>query len=205
VLRAMSSRIRSTLRSGDFVARRSSDEFAIALVGINNLGGVMAFAKHREFVCTTSVGIKLAPSDGDTVLALLRHADIALARAKADGGQRMCFFEQSMDKALQRRRMVEHELRLALSREEFEVVYQSQYDLASGKRVGAEALVRWHQPVHGKIAPAHFISIAEETGLIVPLGEWVLRRAVADTMVWGEPLTVAVNLSPAQFRDGDVA
>jgi EAL domain-containing protein (putative c-di-GMP-specific phosphodiesterase class I) len=117
----------------------------------------------------------------------------------------MCFFEQSNDKALQRRRMVEHELRLALSREEFEVVYQSQYDLASGKRVGAEALVRWHHPVHGKIAPAHFISIAEETRLIVPLGEWVLRRAIADAMVWGEPLTVAVNLSPAQFRDGDVA
>jgi diguanylate cyclase (GGDEF)-like protein len=218
VLRAMGSRIQSTLRSGDFVARRSSDEFAIALVGINNLGDVMAFTNRlmealrppfpvgdREFVCTTSVGIALAPSDGDTAPALLRHADIALARAKADGGQRMCFFEQSMDKALQRRRMVEHELRLALSREEFEVVYQSQYDLASGKRVAAEALVRWHHPVHGKIAPAHFISVAEETGLIVPLGEWVLRRAIADALTWAEPLTVAVNLSPAQFRDGDIA
>jgi len=218
VLRAMGSRIQSTLRSGDFVARRSSDEFAIALVGINNLGDVMAFTNRlvealrppfrvgdREFVCTTSVGIALAPSDGDTAPALLRHADIALARAKADGGQRMCFFEQSMDKALQRRRMVEHELRLALSREEFEVVYQSQYDLASGKRVGAEALVRWHHPVHGKIAPAHFISVAEETGLIVPLGEWVLRRAISDAMAWAEPLAVAVNLSPAQFREGDVA
>jgi diguanylate cyclase (GGDEF)-like protein len=218
VLRAMGGRIQSTLRSGDFVARRSSDEFAIALVGINNLGDVMAFTNRlvevlrppfhvgdREFVCTTSVGIALAPSDGDTAPALLRHADIALARAKADGGQRMCFFEQSMDKALQRRRMVEHELRLALSREEFEVVYQSQYNLASGNRVAAEALVRWHHPVHGKIAPAHFISVAEETGLIVPLGEWVLRRAISDAMGWAEPLTVAVNLSPAQFSDGDVA
>jgi diguanylate cyclase (GGDEF)-like protein len=218
VLREMGARIQSTLRKGDFVARRASDEFAIALVDITNLGDVMAYMKRlvevlrapfrvgeREFVCTTSIGVALAPTDGDTAPAILRHADIALARAKADGGQRMCFFEQSMDKALQRRRMVEHELRLALSREEFEVVYQSQYDLASGTQVGVEALVRWHHPVHGKIAPAHFISVAEETGLIVPLGEWVLRRACRDAVAWPEPMTLAVNLSPAQFRDGDVA
>jgi diguanylate cyclase (GGDEF)-like protein len=218
VLRAMADRIQSTLRSGDFVARRSSDEFAMALVDIENLGDVMAFTNRlvealrppfrvgeREFPCTTSVGIALAPSDGDTAPALLRHADIALARAKADGGQRMCFFEQSMDRALQRRRMVEHELRLALNRDEFEVVYQPQYELASGTRVGVEALVRWHHPVHGKIAPAHFISVAEETGLIIPLGAWVLRRAISEATTWAEPLTVAVNLSPAQFGDGDVA
>ena len=118
----------------------------------------------------------------------------------------MCFFEQSMDKALQRRRMVEHELRLALGREEFEVVYQPQYDLATERAdAAAEALVRWHHPVHGKIAPGHFISVAEDTGLIVPLGEWVLRRACSDAANWPEPLIVAVNLSPAQFRDGDVA
>src|SRR4029079_230259 len=127
------------------------------------------------------------------------------ARAKADGGHRMCFFEESMDKALQRRRRVEDELRLELTREEFEVVYQSQYDLASGTQVGVEALVRWHHPVHGKIAPAHFISVAEETGLIVPLGEGVLRRACRDAVAWPEPMTVAVNLSPAQFGGGDVA
>jgi diguanylate cyclase (GGDEF)-like protein len=218
VLREIGARIQSTLRKGDFVARRASDEFAIALVDITNLGDVMSFMNRlvealrypfrvadREFVCTTSVGIALAPADGDTAPAILRHADIALARAKSDGGQRMCFFEQSMDKALQRRRMVEHELRLALSREEFEVVYQSQYDLATGTQVGVEALVRWNHPVHGKIAPAHFISVAEETGLIVPLGEWVLRRACRDATAWTEPLSVAVNLSPAQFRDGDVA
>jgi len=159
----------------------------------------------KELVCTASIGIALAPSDGSTAPELLRQADIALARAKADGGQRVCFFEQSMDKALQRRRLVEHELRLALGREEFEVVYQSQFDLASGRQVGVEALVRWQHPVHGKVAPAHFISVAEETGLIVPLGEWVLRRACSDAISWSEPLTAAVNLSPAQFRDTDVA
>jgi diguanylate cyclase (GGDEF)-like protein len=218
VLREIGGRIQSTLRKGDILARRASDEFAIALVGINNLGDVMAFMtrlvevlKHpfyvsdREFVCTTSVGVALAPTDGDTAAEILRHADIALARAKSDGGQRMRFFEASMDKALQRRRTVEHELRLALSREEFEVVYQSQYDLATGAQVGVEALVRWHHPVHGKIAPAHFISVAEETGLIVPLGERVLRRACRDAALWPEPLSVAVNLSPAQFHDSDIA
>ncbi|WP_083237962.1 EAL domain-containing protein [Methyloceanibacter marginalis] len=117
----------------------------------------------------------------------------------------MCFFEESMDKALQRRRTVEHELRLALGREEFEVVYQPQYNLASEEQCGSEALIRWHHPVHGKIAPGHFISVAEETGLIVPIGEWVLRRACFDAVTWPEHLTVAVNLSPAQFRDSDIA
>jgi diguanylate cyclase (GGDEF)-like protein len=218
VLREMGGRIKAALRERDLIARRGADEFAIALVDVTNLGDVMAFMNRlvealrhpfrvgdKEVVCTTSVGIALAPSDGTTATEVLRHADIALARAKSDGGQRMCFFEQSMDRALQRRRTVEHELRLALSREEFEVVYQPQFDLATEAQCGVEALVRWHHPVHGKIAPAHFISVAEDTGLIVPLGEWVLRRACSDAMTWPEPLTVAVNLSPAQFRDGDVA
>jgi EAL domain-containing protein (putative c-di-GMP-specific phosphodiesterase class I) len=159
----------------------------------------------KEMLVTSSVGIALAPADGDTAAMVLRHAGIALVRAKGDGGQRMCFFEHSMDKALQRRRLVEHELRLALGREEFEVVYQPQYDLATAQQCGSEALVRWHHPVHGKIAPGHFISVAEDTGLIVPLGEWVLRRACIDAAKWPEPLIVAVNLSPAQFRDGDIA
>jgi EAL domain-containing protein (putative c-di-GMP-specific phosphodiesterase class I) len=117
-----------------------------------------------------------------------------------EGGQRMRFFEESMDKALQRRHTVAQDLRLALRREEFEVVYQSQFDLATGEQTGVEALVRWHHPVHGKVAPTHFISVAEETGLIVPLGEWVLRRACSDAVTWNKPVTVAVNLSPAQFR-----
>ena len=209
---------RPTLREGDLIARLGGDEFAIALVDITNLGDVMAFMNRlvealrrplqvagKDMLVTTSVGIALAPADGDTATTVLRHAGIALARAKGDGGQRMCFFEQSMDKALQRRRMVEHELRLALGREEFEVVYQPQYDLATERQCGSEALVRWHHPVHGKIAPGHFISVAEDTGLIVPLGEWVLRRACSDAVNWPEPLFVSVNLSPAQFRDGDVA
>lgn len=196
VLREMGDRIRSMLRPGDFAARRSIEEFAVALVDIGNLAEVMAFtdrlieslrrpisvANQEEIVCTTSVGIALAPSDGENAPTLLRHADIALAQAKTDGGQRMRCFEPSMDKALQRRRMIEQELRQALGREEFEVVYQSQHNLASGAQVAVEALVRWQHPVHGTVAPAHFISVAEETGLIVPLGNWVLRRACSDAV-----------------------
>lgn len=218
VLRDIGARIQATLREGDLIARLGGDEFAIALVDITNLGDVMVFMNRlvealrrplqvagKEMLVTTSVGIALAPADGDTATTVLRHAGIALARAKGDGGQRMCFFEQNMDQALQRRRMVEHDLRLALGREEFEVVYQPQYDLTTELQCGSEALVRWHHPVHGKIAPGHFISVAEDTGLIVPLGEWVLRRACRDAVTWPEPLFVSVNLSPAQFRDGDVA
>jgi len=218
VLREIASRIHDALREGDLLGRLAGDEFAMALVDITNLGDVMAFMNRliealrrpfrvgdKDLVCTTSVGIALAPGDGDSAPIVLRHAAIALARAKSDGGQRMCFFEQSMDKALQRRRLVEHELRLALSRDEFDVVYQPEFDLATGVQCAAEALIRWHHPVHGKIAPTHFISVAEDTGLIVPLGEWVLRRACSDAITWPAPLTVAVNLSPAQFRDGDIA
>lgn len=218
VLREIGSRIKGTLRERDIIARLGADEFAIALVDITNLGDVMAFMNRlvaalrlpfhvsgKEILLTTSVGIALAPADGDTASTVLRHATIALSRAKGDGGQRMCFFEESMDKALQRRRTVEHELRLALGREEFEVVYQPQYDLATETQSGSEALIRWHHPVHGRIAPGHFISVAEDTGLIVPIGEWVLRRACQDAVGWPEELTVAVNLSPAQFRDSDIA
>jgi predicted signal transduction protein with EAL and GGDEF domain len=138
----------------------------VAIVDIDNLGEVVSFMDRlaealrlpiriadKEFMCTLSAGIALAPNDGDTAPELLRHADIALARAKAEGGQRLRFFEESMDKALQRRHTVAQDLRLALRREEFEVVYQSQFDLATGEQTGVEALVRWHHPVHGKVAP----------------------------------------------------
>jgi diguanylate cyclase (GGDEF)-like protein len=218
VLREIGARIKLTLRDRDLLARLAGDEFAIALVDITNLGDVMAFMNRlvdvlrrpfqvadKDMLLTTSVGVALAPADGDQATTVLRHAAIALARAKGDGGQRMCFFEPSMDRALQRRRMVEHELRLALGRDEFDVVYQPQYDLSSERQIGSEALIRWHHPVHGKIAPGHFISVAEDTGLIVPIGEWVLRRACRDAVTWKEPMIVAVNLSPAQFRDGDIA
>jgi diguanylate cyclase (GGDEF)-like protein len=218
VLREVAARIQANLRESDLVARTGGDEFTVALLDTANAGEVMGFINHlvvalrkpfqvdnKELLVAVSIGVALAPADGDTATTLLRHAAIALSRAKSEGGQCMCFFEESMDKAMQRRRMVEHELRLAVHRREFEVVYQPQFDIATERQCGAEALIRWQHPVHGKIAPAHFISVAEDTGLIVPLGEWVLRRACADAVKWPEPLFVSVNLSPAQFRHGDVA
>jgi predicted signal transduction protein with EAL and GGDEF domain len=218
VLRDIGARIQASLRQGDLVARVGGDEFAVALIDIANLGEVMGFMNRlveslrrpflvagKELTVAVSAGAALVPADGENAAALLRHASIAMARSQSDGGQRMCFFEESMNKALQRRRMVEHELRLALGRGEFEVVYQPQFDLATERQCGSEALIRWHHPVHGKIAPTHFIAVAEDTGLIVPLGEWVLRKACSDAAKWPDPLFVSVNLSPAQFREGDVA
>jgi diguanylate cyclase (GGDEF)-like protein len=218
VLREVAARIQTTLRQGDLLARTGGDEFTVALLDTANPGEVMSFINHlvavlgkpvqvdnKDMLVAVSIGVALAPTDGDNATIVLRHAAIALTRAKSEGGQCMCFFEESMDKDMQRRRLVEHELRLAVHRREFEVVYQPQFDLATERQCGAEALIRWQHPVHGRIAPAHFISVAEDTGLIVPLGEWVLRRACADAVKWPEPLFVSVNLSPAQFRHGDVA
>lgn len=218
VLHDFGSRLQHLARESDIVARVDGDEFAIALTEIAALSDVMAFmhrlgtvlakpfhVSNREVVLTTSAGIALAPADGDTSDVLLRHAAIALSRAKADGGQRVCFYEESMDHAVQRRHTIEQDLRHALRRCEFEVVYQPQYDLKTEMPCGSEALIRWRHPEHGVISPGHFIPIAEETGLIVPIGEWVLRQACADATQWPEHITVAVNLSPAQFRVGDIA
>ncbi|ODS00029.1 hypothetical protein AUC68_02545 [Methyloceanibacter methanicus] len=217
VLHDFGSRIQHAARDSDIVARVGGDEFAIALTEVTALSDVMAFmhrlgtalarpfhVNNREVVLATSAGIALAPADGNTADVLVRHAAIALSRAKEDGGQRVCFYEESMDKAVQRRHTIEQDLRHALRRCEFEVVYQPQYDLKSEMPCGSEALIRWRHPEHGIISPGHFIPIAEETGLIVPIGEWVLRQACADATRWPEHLTVAVNLSPAQFRVGDI-
>lgn len=218
VLHDVGTRIKHVARDRDIVGRLGGDEFAIALADVAALSDVMAFVhrlgmalaqpfhvNNREVILTTSVGIALAPADGDTADALVRHSTIALARAKQDGGQRMCFYEESMDKAVQHRHKIEQDLRHALRRGEFEVVYQPQYNLKTEQRCGSEALIRWHHPALGLISPGQFISVAEEIGLIVPIGEWVLRQACSDATQWPEHLTVAVNLSPAQFRDGDIA
>jgi diguanylate cyclase (GGDEF)-like protein len=217
ILHDFGSRLQHLARDTDIVARVDGDEFAIALTDVAALSDVMAFmhrlgtvlarpfhVSNREVVLSTSVGIALAPADGETADVLLRHAAIAQSRAKADGGQRVCFYEDSMDHAVQRRHTIEQDLRHALRRNEFEVVYQPQYDLKSEMPCGSEALIRWRHPEHGIISPGQFIPIAEETGLIVPIGEWVLRQACADATEWPEHLTVAVNLSPAQFRVGDI-
>jgi EAL domain-containing protein (putative c-di-GMP-specific phosphodiesterase class I) len=131
---------------------------------------------------------------------LLRNADLALYRAKADGRGRFRFFEPSMDARMQARRALELDLRRALALKQFHLAYQPQICLSTGAVVGCEALLRWSSPTRGAVSPAEFIPIAEETGLIVAIGEWVLRTATHDAARWAQPVSVAVNLSPLQFR-----
>ncbi|MDJ0514485.1 MAG: diguanylate cyclase, partial [Methyloceanibacter sp.] len=176
ILHDFGRRIYHLARDTDIVARVGGDEFAIALTEVSALSDVMAFmhrlgtalakpfhVNNREVVLATSVGIALAPADGETADVLVRHAAIALSRAKDDGGQRVCFYEESMDEAVQRRHTIAQDLRHALRRNEFEVVYQPQYDLKSELPCGSEALIRWRHPKHGIISPRQFIPIAEET------------------------------------------
>jgi predicted signal transduction protein with EAL and GGDEF domain len=156
-------------------------------------------------VIGASVGVSLAPDDGDNPDQLLKNADLALYRAKADGRGTYRFFEAGMDARAQARRLLELDLRAAVRREEFEVHFQPIVDIAGARTVAFEALVRWNHPERGRIPPVNFIPLAEETGLIVPLGAWVLRRACAVAATWTEPVVVAVNLSPVQFKNLNLA
>jgi len=157
----------------------------------------------HQLVIGVSIGISLAPEDGDNPDALLKNADLALYRAKADGRGTYRFFEAGMDARAQARRLLELDLRLALQRNEFEVHYQPIRDIASDEIVVCEALVRWKHPLRGLIGPNQFIPLAEENGLIIKLGEWVLRTACRDAARWSTAC-VAVNLSPAQFKNPDL-
>jgi predicted signal transduction protein with EAL and GGDEF domain len=155
----------------------------------------------HQLVVGVSIGISLAPEDGRNPDELLKKADLALYRAKADGRGTYRFFETGMDARAQARRILELDLRAALNRDEFEVYYQPIRDIANDSVVAFEALVRWNHSLRGMIAPMHFIPLAEETGLIIPLGDWVLRQACLDASGWSEDITVAVNLSPVQFKN----
>lgn len=218
VLKALAARLVGSVREVDTVARHDGDEFAIAVAGLESareaarlverIGDVLRqpYGIDGELIeCGVSIGIAMAPGDGEETDTLLRHADLALARAKESGRNAIRFFERGMDLTLLRRREREADLKRALERDEFDVLYQPQVWLSDERLCGHEALVRWRHPRHGKISPAYFISLAEETELIVPLGEWILRRACQDAAAWPDPFKVAVNLSPVQFRDGSVA
>jgi predicted signal transduction protein with EAL and GGDEF domain len=147
-----------------------------------------------------SVGVALAPEDGTDADRLLKNADLALYRAKLDGRGTYRFFEPEMDARMQARRKLELDLRQALARREFQLHFQPQLQLASGTLIGCEALIRWRHPERGLVSPLDFIPLAEEIGLIVPIGEWVVRQACRDAMTWPEHMSVAVNVSPAQFK-----
>ena len=217
LLKAVAQRLANCLRDSDMVARLGGDEFAVVQCPLddpheasnlaNRLIEVISkpYQVHgHEFVVGASIGIALAPGDGDAPDALLRNADMALYRAKAEGRGTAHFFEAEMDRRIQARRMLELDLRKAFSNGEFELYYQPLVNLRTNAVSGFEALLRWRHPERGLVAPGEFIPLTEEIGLIVPLGEWVLREACAQAAKWPEPLKVAVNLSPAQFRNRGV-
>jgi diguanylate cyclase (GGDEF)-like protein len=214
LLKEVAERLRRCVRDTDTVARLGGDEFAIIQAGVDTAQGVLPLARRiieslsepytidgHEAVIGTSVGIALAPSDGSTPDELLKSADLALYRAKSQGRGTFRFFEPEMDAHMQARRTLEMDLRRALSNGEFELYYQPLVNLEFDRVIGFEALLRWHHPVRGMIPPMDFIPVAEEVGLIIPIGEWVLRQACAEAATWPSGMKVAVNLSPVQFRD----
>ena len=214
LLKIAAERLRGCVREGDTVARLGGDEFAVVQTGLDDAHGATRLAARiveamaapfdlqgHHVVIGASVGVSLAPTDGDDADELLKKADMALYRAKADGRGAYHFFERAMDEQLQARRALELDLRRALQAGEFELVYQPLYHLGHERVTGCEALLRWRHPERGTVSPADFIPLAEEIGLIVQLGEWVLRRACAEAANWPEHVRLAVNLSPAQFRD----
>ncbi len=214
LLRVAAERLRGCVREGDTVARLGGDEFAVVQSGLDDMTGATRLASRiveamsapfdlqgHQVVIGASVGVAAAPSDGEDADELLKKADMALYRAKGDGRGAFHFFERAMDEQLQARRALELDLRRALQAGEFELFYQPLYHLGDERVTGCEALLRWRHPDRGMVSPADFIPLAEEIGLIVPLGEWVLREACAEAAGWPEHVRLAVNLSPAQFRD----
>ncbi|MBL8574291.1 MAG: EAL domain-containing protein [Hyphomicrobiaceae bacterium] len=209
----VAARFRACVTDIDVLARLGGDEFAIVLIGDErahqaarvaektiaalsvpfNLGG------HLSSI-SVSVGIALAPDHGTDAEVLLRNADMALYEAKANGRACFRFFDPEMDNALKARRALETDLCEALGNGELSLRFQPLVDLRSGRIKGAETLLRWHHPHRGWVSPAEFIPIAEENGLILPIGEWVLREACFEAMHWPKDVMVAVNLSPMQFR-----
>jgi len=218
LLREIARRLLNTAREVDCVARFGGDEFAVLQAPCKDQkAGVIALADRilaavtepydfngRKLILETSIGIARAPQDGEDVDALIKHADLALYRAKTEGRNRYCFFTAAMEAEVRNRRELEDDMRKALSRHEFELHYQTIVNLESRQCCGAEALVRWRHPERGVVLPDQFIPIAEDSGLIVPLGEWILRQACADAGKWPSHFKVAVNLSPAQFKHGDL-
>jgi diguanylate cyclase (GGDEF)-like protein/PAS domain S-box-containing protein len=208
-------RLISCIRDDDTVARLGGDEFAIVQrSGADEANPAVSLASRlveeisapydiagHQLVIGVSVGISLAPDDGKHPDELLKKADLALYRAKADGRGTYRFFETGMDARAQARRLLELDMRAALPRGEFEMHYQPIRDVAAEKIVACEALVRWRHPMRGLIPPANFIPLAEETGLIIQIGEWVLRTACCDAAAWPDDIGVAVNLSPVQFKN----
>jgi diguanylate cyclase (GGDEF)-like protein/PAS domain S-box-containing protein len=218
LLKSVAQRFREFIREGDTLCRLGGDSFGFIIRGINlvedaltvvqKLTGVLAspftINEHELFI-TASSGITLFPDDGQDSESLIKYADMALIRAKTAGRDRSQFYTEAMGQQADRRLLLEKNLRLALEREEFVLYYQPKLSLADNRVVGMEALVRWQHPETGLVSPGEFIPVAEETGLIIPLGEWILYTACRQTKSWLDAglgqLKVAVNLSARQFRE----
>jgi len=218
LLKEATRRLKSTLREVDTLARLGGDEFAIIQSGDGNQQeAAIALASRIIAVLSEpyhiagnmvavggSIGIALAPADGSDPDTLMKKADLALYRTKSEGRNGFCFFDERMTADADARRAMEAELRAALARNELEVHYQPIIDVKTQGLFGVEALVRWNHPVRGAIPPSEFIPLAEETGLINALGEWVLRKACTDAAGWPPHVKVAVNISPIQFRKSNL-
>jgi diguanylate cyclase (GGDEF)-like protein len=214
VLKEAADRIRSAVRPGDEISRIGGDEFLVMLAGVD-ASDMEAMARRilvqfanpftinaTNSVCGASVGYAIAPTDGSTLDALLRNADLALYEAKKQGRGQIVAYTPVLSHRYDSRVALEHDLQFALANDELDIEYQPVVDPRSGRTICCEALLRWHHPELGTIAPSVFIPIAEATGLIVPIGTWVLNSACAEATRWGVDIKVAVNLSPVQFRRG---
>ncbi len=222
LLKDIAERLGGLVRDGDTVARMGGDEFTFVLAEGSGLVEAAQIAERvldacrrpwlidaHEFRVTASIGIAMYPTDAEEAESLIRNADAALYRAKQQGRDAYHFYTPAMNANIERRVVLENDLRRALEREEFVLHYQPQVNISTGRVIGMEALVRWQHPDRGLILPMDFIPVAEQTGLILPLGEWILRTACAQNKAWQEarlpPDRVAVNLSARQFQSRKLA
>ena len=214
LLKLVADRLRGCTREPDTIARLGGDEFAIIMTQMKEPTDAASLSRRiresiirpyqvdgHQIVSDLSIGISIAPIDGTESDVLLKNADMALYGAKADGRGTYRFFEADMNTRMKARRELEMDLRKALHNKEFELYYQPLVTLQTNEISAFEALLRWHHPTRGMISPAEFIPIAEETGLIIPLGEWVLKTACQETVNWPAHVKVAVNLSPSQLNN----
>lgn len=217
LLLLLAERIAASIRESDSIARLGGDEFVLLLPDLKHPDDASLIATKileviaqpldldgQEIFCSCSVGVAMAPLDGDDVETILKHADIAMYKAKESGGNCYRFYSWYMNQQAVERLAMEANMQRGLERGDFFLHYQPQFDLRSGRLVGAEALLRWQAPAIGLISPGLFIPLAEETGFIIPLGEWVLRTACQQAVTWQKPnqppIRIAVNLSVRQFR-----
>ena len=218
LLKSVALRLSACIEGSDFVARLGGDEFAIVKTGVRDSSDVADLAARaldtirapydclgHQVTSDASIGIALVPQHGTDLDQILKNADLAMYAAKSAGRRTWRFFEPAMDAHVRARRVLETDLRKAIADEALEVYYQPCLSLLNNRITGCEALLRWRHPERGMVSPAEFIPIAEETGLINELGEWVLAKACAEATAWPEGINLAVNVSPVQFKSGTLA